>query len=236
MKRHLRPFARPTLWLVRLSTRNTSACSGSREGSNNSSRVSGRSVPSASRARLYAVPPTPPDLFRLERLEILEAITHLGFRHRSRISASFLYRPITKARASVQYFHIEQRAVLYQLFFLSIPEDEIKLRYRIWAWPMPPLFFVTISLTKLLSPNTSSITARTRCTNSRPRSERRSNQNQSSRSRATVKAIPQVGQVRVNAVAPGVAEGLDLLRLAGNVGRGCRRARRGWWWTTGSSS
>ena len=29
--------------------------------------------------------------------------------------------------------------------------------------------------------------------------------------------IPQVGEVAVNAVAPGVAEGFDLLRLAGDV-------------------
>ena len=46
-------------------------------------------------------------------------------------------------------------------------------------------------------------------------------------------AVAQVGEVGVDAIAPGVAEGFDLLRFAGDV-RACRPSHRGWWWTTGS--
>ena len=56
-----------------------------------------------------------------------------------------------------------------------------------------------------------------------PRSARTSEPESVRRSRATVKAVAEVRQVRVDAVAPGVAEGLYLLRLARDVGSGCRR-------------
>ena len=39
--------------------------------------------------------------------------------------------------------------------------------------------------------------------------------------------VAQIGQVGVDAVAPGVAEGADLLRLAGDVVLVCRPSRRG---------
>ena len=48
--------------------------------------------------------------------------------------------------------------------------------------------------------------------------------------------VTQVGQVGVDAVAPGIAECLHLLRLAGDVVRACRPSRRGWSSTTESWS
>ena len=66
------------------------------------------------------------------------------------------------------------------------------------------------------SPNTSSISARTRCTFSSPICTK-IGAALGQQVAGHGEAVAQVGQVGVDAVAPGVAEGLDLLGLAGDV-------------------
>src|SRR6201987_5249455 len=68
---------------------------------------------------------------------------------------------------------------------------------------------------KFSSPNTSSISARTRWTFSSPICTDRAGVGEEVAGDG--QAVAQIGQVGVDAIAPGVAEGFDLLGLAGDV-------------------